>query len=80
MSNGYTFYVDRTAIMLFASAIGETNKIYYDEASAKETPVGGIIAPPSFPTASSQWDGAYFLRRAPDVYPHLGRVRAALDK
>lgn len=62
MSDGYPFYVDRTAIMLFASAIGETNKIYYDEEYAKGTPLGGVIAPPSFPTASSQWDGGYFLR------------------
>jgi acyl dehydratase len=62
MSDGYTFHVDRTAIMLFASAIGETNKIYYDEEYARSTPLGGVIAPPSFPTASSQWDGGYFLR------------------
>lgn len=62
MSDGYTFHVDRTAIMLFASAIGETNKIFYDEEYAKTTPLGGVIAPPSFPTASSQWDGGYFLR------------------
>lgn len=62
MSDGYTFHVDRTAIMLFASAIGETNKIYYDAAYAEATPLGHVIAPPSFPTASSQWDGGYFLR------------------
>ena len=62
MSDGFTFHVDRTAIMLFASAIGETNKIFYDEDYARGTPLGHVIAPPSFPTASSQWDGTYFLR------------------
>jgi hypothetical protein len=62
MSDGFKFHVDRTAIMLFASAIGETNKIYYDEDFATGTPLGGVIAPPSFPTSSSQWDGGYFLR------------------
>lgn len=58
----YRFPVDRTAIMLFASAIGETNPIYWDEDAAARTPLGGVIAPPTFPTASSQWDPDYFLR------------------
>jgi hypothetical protein len=58
----HRFPVDRTAIMLFASAIGETNPIYWDEEAAAATPLGGVIAPPTFSTASSQWDPAYGLR------------------
>jgi len=35
----YLFQVDATSIMLFASAIGETNKIYYDAEFAAGTPL-----------------------------------------
>jgi hypothetical protein len=59
---GFLFPVDLTAIMLFASAIGETNPIYYDEVAASKTPLGGVIAPPSFAIASAHWDPNYFLR------------------
>ena len=62
MADGYTFYVDRTAVMLFASAVGETNKIYYDDDYAADTELGGVIASPTFATAASQWDPSYGLR------------------
>ena len=62
MADGHRFPVDRTAIMLFASAIGETNPIYWDEEAAAATPLAGVIAPPTFATASSQWDPSYALR------------------
>ena len=45
MADGFAFPVDRTAIMLFASAIGETNPIYYDEDAAKNGKYGGLAAP-----------------------------------
>ena len=54
--------MDLTAIMLFASAIGETNPIYYDEDYAAKTPLEGVIAPPTFANASAHWDPDYFLR------------------
>jgi len=60
--DGYRFPVDLTAIMLFASALGETNRIYYDEDYAAKTPLGSVIAPPSFAVASAHWDPDYFLR------------------
>jgi hypothetical protein len=60
--DGYRFPVDLTSIMLFASALGETNRIYYDEDYAAKTPLGGVIAPPSFAVASAHWDPDYFLR------------------
>ena len=37
-SEGYLFQVDATSIMLFASAIGETNRIYYDAEFSAKTP------------------------------------------
>jgi N-terminal half of MaoC dehydratase len=58
----YRFPVDRTAIMLFASAIGETNPVYWDEDAARTTPLGGVIAPPTFTAAAAQWDPDYGLR------------------
>jgi acyl dehydratase len=60
--DGYRFPVDLTSIMLFASAIGETNPIYYDEAYAAKTPLGQVIAPPSFASAGAHWDPDYFLK------------------
>ena len=70
--DGYVFPVDLTSIMLFASAIGETNPIYYDETYAATTPLGRVIAPPSFASASAHWDPDYFLkgvRRIPPPRP-----------
>jgi len=48
--------------MMFARAIGDGNKIYYDEAHAKKTEAGTIVAPPTFVQASAQFDPDYFLR------------------
>ena len=62
MSDGYRFPVDLTSIMLFASALGETNPIYYDEQHATQTPLGSVIAPPTFSIASAQWNPSYALR------------------
>lgn len=44
----YTYNVTREEIIEFAQAIGETNPVYLDEAYAKTTPYGGLIAPPTF--------------------------------
>lgn len=62
MSDSYKFPVDLTSIMLFASSLGETNPIYYDEEYAKKTALGGVIAPPTFAMASSHWNPDYPLR------------------
>ena len=62
MADGFPFPVDLTSIMLFASAVGETNRIYYDEKYAKGTALGGVIAPPTFSIASAHWNPNYFLR------------------
>jgi acyl dehydratase len=74
---GFRFPVDRTSILLFASAIGETNPIYYDEDYAAKTPLGGVIAPPSFAIASAHWDPDYFLRGVRRIPPPKPRPAAA---
>lgn len=58
----HSFPVDRTGILLFASALGETNPIYWDEEAAKKTPLGGVIAPPTFAISSAHWNPDYGLR------------------
>jgi acyl dehydratase len=58
----YEFPVERTPILAFAAALGETNPIYWDEVRARETPLGGVIAPPTFAVASAHWNPDYGLR------------------
>ena len=57
-----TFPVEAGHIMLFARAVGDTNRIYHDAAYAKATEAGSIIAPPTFVQASAQFDPDYRLR------------------
>ena len=59
---GEKFPVEAGHIMLVARAIGDANKIYYDENYAKNTEPGAIIAPPTFVQASAQFDPDYRLR------------------
>lgn len=40
--------VEKGKIKEFARAVLDDNPIYYDEAYAQSTPLGGIIAPPTF--------------------------------
>jgi acyl dehydratase len=61
--------VDLTSIMLFASALGETNPIYYDEHYAQQTPLGSVIAPPTFSIASAHWNPSYSLRGVRRIPP-----------
>ena len=44
----YTYDVTKEEIVEFAQAVGETDKVYLDEAYANTTPYGGLIAPPTF--------------------------------
>lgn len=65
----HEFPVERTGILNFAAALGETNRIYWDEEYAKATPLGGVIAPPTFAVSSALWNPSYALRgirRIPD--------------
>lgn len=58
----HDFPIDRTAILTFAAAIGETNPIYWDDAFASQTPLGDVIAPPTFGISSAHWNPDYGLR------------------
>ena len=41
--------VEKGAVRKFAEAIGDPNPLYVDEAAAKKSRYGGLIAPPTFP-------------------------------
>jgi N-terminal half of MaoC dehydratase len=56
------FPIEAGHVMMFARSIGDPNPIYYDEAYARATEVGAIIAPPTFVQASAQFDDDYPLR------------------
>jgi acyl dehydratase len=56
------FPIEAGHILLFARAVGDDNKIYYDEDYAKTTEPGSIIAPPTFAIASAQFDPDFPLR------------------
>lgn len=78
----HEFPVDRTAILNFAAALGESNPIYWDEQYAKRTPLGGVVAPPTFAVASALWNPEYGLRglrqipaRPPAPGAEQGRTR-----
>ena len=58
----HEFPIDRTAILNFAAAIGESNPIYWDREYARTTPLGDVIAPPTFAIASAHWSPDYGLR------------------
>jgi acyl dehydratase len=75
----HEFPVDRTAILNFAAAIGETNPIYWDEEYAKRTPLGGVVAPPTFAVAAALWNPEYGLRGVRQI-PARPPAPAAADK
>jgi acyl dehydratase len=56
------FPIEAGHVMMFARSIGDPNPVYYDEAYARATEVGAIIAPPTFVQASAQFDDDYPLR------------------
>jgi hypothetical protein len=57
-----TFPVEASHILMFARSVGDDNPVYSDPDYAKGTEAGGIIAPPTFPQASAQFDPNYGLR------------------
>lgn len=50
------FPVEATHIMMFARAVGDLNPVYADPHSPEAAEFGGVIAPPTFTMASSQFD------------------------
>ena len=47
-SKPYVNEVERGAILRFAEAIEDPNPQFNDEATARKTPYGGLVAPPTF--------------------------------
>ena len=72
----YKFPVEAGHIMMFARGVGDTNRIYFDEEYANNSEPGGIIAPPTFPRACSQFDPDYYLRPKPGE-PWFGSAKEA---
>ena len=56
------FVVEAGHVMLFARAIGDPNPIYRDAAYARQSPFGGVIAPPTFTEAALHFDDAFIFR------------------
>jgi N-terminal half of MaoC dehydratase len=56
------FPVEASHILMFARAIGDENPVYTDPASPEAAEFGGVIAPPTFTMASSQFDPDAVLR------------------
>jgi acyl dehydratase len=61
------FPVEASHIMMFARAIGDPNPAFSDAESPEAIAVGGIVAPPTFPMASMQFD------EANPLIPHFGQ-------
>ena len=62
MADDLTMPVEASHILMFARAVGDDNAIYQDEAYAKNSEVGHIIAPPTFPRAVAQFDRSIVIR------------------
>ena len=56
------FPVQESHILMFARAIGDENPVYTDPSSPEATEFGGVIAPPTFTMAGTQFDPDAFLR------------------
>jgi len=56
------FPVEASHILMFARAVGDANPIYSDPEYAGSCEPGGIVAPPTFPQASAQFQPDYRLR------------------
>jgi N-terminal half of MaoC dehydratase len=56
------FPVEASHILMFARAIGDDNPVYTDPSSPEAAKFGGVIAPPTFTMASSQFDPDMILR------------------
>jgi acyl dehydratase len=56
------FPVEASHILMFARAIGDDNPVYTDPCSPDAAEFGGVIAPPTFTMASSQFDPEAVLR------------------
>lgn len=61
MADAYEFPVDRSAIMLFARALGDIRPEYSDPDDPATKALGGIVTPPTFVQSSAHWQPDYPL-------------------
>jgi acyl dehydratase len=61
MPEPYEFPVDRTAVMLFARALGDIRPEFSDPDAPETKALGGIVAPPTFVQSSAHWQPDYPL-------------------
>jgi N-terminal half of MaoC dehydratase len=61
VADSYEFPVDRSAVMLFARALGDIRPEYSDPNDPATTALGGIVAPPTFVQSSAHWQPDYPL-------------------
>jgi acyl dehydratase len=59
--------IGRASIRYFALAIGDDNRLYFDEQYARAAGYGGVIAPPTFICESNQ-----YAHRQPDADGYIG--------
>lgn len=72
----WDFPVEAGQILQFARALGDENPIYADAGYAAATPLGSVIAPPTFTAASEHYRAGSRLRPAP-AEPWRGSGRTA---
>jgi hypothetical protein len=61
MADSYEFPVDRSAVMLFARALGDIRPEYSDPNDPATVALGGIVVPPTFVQSSAHWQPDYPL-------------------
>jgi acyl dehydratase len=59
------FPIDESHVLQFARAVGDPNPVYCDASHAATTPVGALLAPPTFMMASDHFDPGYARRPQP---------------
>ncbi len=67
-SHAKVYEIERGAVARFACATGDDNPLYYDEALARQTVYGGLIAPPTF--LRSLLPGRY-EQEFPEPFAHI---------
>ncbi len=67
-SNPVTYDIERHAVARFACAVGDPNPVYSDEIAARNSPYGGLIAPPTFFRSLLPGD---FPKPYPEPFAHI---------
>ena len=74
-----TFPIEATHIMMFARAVGDENPVYHDPEKARNTEVGGIVAPPTFAAAVAQFNPDGSRPRPGEKWFGSGKTPSGID-